>query len=99
MRGTIISRVAKGRKKSFGYSFFAGRDENGKRIQKVKRGFATRAEAEEALRRAIADHQKPVMERTMPTFAEFFERWQKEVVRRDCKRKTSERYYELGQYA
>ncbi len=35
----------------------------------------------------------------MPTFAEFFERWHTECVKRECQPKTAERYYELGQYA
>ena len=35
----------------------------------------------------------------MPTFAEFFERWHSECVKRECAPKTAERYYELGQYA
>jgi integrase len=100
VKGTTIKYTPKRGKPTFGYSFFAGRGENGKRIQRLKRGFATRAEAEEALRRAIADHQKiPTPERTMPTFAEFFERWHNEVVMRAHSPKTSERSHQLGQYA
>jgi integrase len=99
MKGTTIKYTPKRGKPTFGYTFFAGRDENGKRIQKVKRGFATKAEAEAALRQAIVDHQKtPAAERTMPTFAEFFERWHA-TASRDWSATTVERTYELGQYA
>jgi hypothetical protein len=58
MRGTIISHTTKSGKKSWGYSYFAGRDETGRRIQKLRRGFARKGDAEAALRKAIEDHQK-----------------------------------------
>jgi integrase len=100
MRGTIISRTTRKGKKSWGFSFFAGRDENGKRIQKVKRGFDKKGDAEEALREAIEEHQQaPAAERDMPTFAAHFERWHGDHVKRHCSPKTAERYYELGQVA
>jgi integrase len=71
-----------------------------KRIQKVKRGFAKKGDAEEALRKAIEDHQHtPAIERAVPTFAEFFERWHSEVITRAHSPKTAERSYELAQYA
>jgi integrase len=100
MRGTIISHTTKTGRKSWGYSFFAGRDENGKRIQKVKRGFSKKGEAEEALRKAIEERERaPAVERAIPTFAEFFDRWHREVASRECARKTAERYAELTRYA
>jgi integrase len=100
VRGTIIEHVCKNGKKSWGYTFFAGRDENGKRLQKVKRGFAKKGEAEEALRTAIDElSEAPPVKQTVPTFAEFFERWDKECFSRECSRKTAERYRELGRYA
>jgi integrase len=100
VKGTTIKYTPRRGKPTFGYTFFAGRDGDGKRIQKLKRGFTTRAEAEEALRQAIAEHQKaPAPERTMPTFAEFFERWHVEVVMRAHSPKTVERSYQLGHYA
>jgi hypothetical protein len=65
----------------------------------LKRGFATNAEAEQALRRAIEEHQKkPAVERAMPTFGEFFERCHA-TASRDWSGTTTERTYELGQYA
>jgi integrase len=97
MKGSTIKYTPKRGKATFGYTFFAGRDENGRRLQKVKRGFATKAEAEEALREAIAAHQKtPAAERDMPKFAEFFERWHREYAALHCAPKTAERYLELG---
>jgi hypothetical protein len=44
MKGTTIKYEPKKGKPTFWYTFFAGRDENGKRIQKVKRGFRTERE-------------------------------------------------------
>jgi integrase len=101
VKGTTVKYTPKRGKPTFGYSFFVGRDENGKRIQKLRRGFATKAEAEQALSKAIEAHQKGTdTERTTtPTFAAFFERWHKEVVLRGLAPKTAERYGELAQYA
>jgi integrase len=100
MKGTTIKYKPKRGKPTFGYSFFTGRDANGKRIQRLKRGFATKAQAEEALRKAIEEHERtPAAERVMPTFAEHFEKWHAEHVKRHCSPKTAERYYELGQVA
>jgi integrase len=99
MRGTTIKYQPKRGKPTFGFTFFAGRDESGKRIQKLKRGFVTKAEAEEALRRAIEAHQnKPAAERKMPTFGEFFERWHA-AASRDWSGTTVEGAYVHGQYA
>jgi hypothetical protein len=100
MRGTIIEHQPKRGKKTYGYSLFLGRDENGKQLRQVKRGFARKGDAEQALRDAILEHQRmPEVERTMPSFAEFFERWHAECVARECAPKTAERYHELAQYA
>ena len=100
MRGTIIEHQPKRGKKTFGYSLFLGRDENGKQLRQLKRGFARKSDAEQALRDAILECQRtPEVERSMPTFAEFFERWHGECVARECAPKTVERYHELGQYA
>ncbi len=41
MRGTIIEHTPKRGKKTFGFSLFLGRDENGKQLRQLKRGFAT----------------------------------------------------------
>jgi integrase len=100
MKGTIIEHTPKRGKKTFGYSLFLGRDENGKQLRQVKRGFAREKDAHEALRKAIEEHERtPTTERAVPTFREFFERWHTECVKRECAPKTAERYHELGQYA
>ena len=86
MKGTTIKYTPKRGKPTFGYTFFAGRDKNGKRIQKVKRGFATKGEAEEALRKAIEQHQNaPVTaDESAKTLNELFEEWMAKRVRREC---------------
>jgi hypothetical protein len=48
MKGTIISHKPKQGKKTFGYSLFLGRDENGKQLRQVKRGFQRECDAEAA---------------------------------------------------
>ncbi len=101
MKGTTVRYTPARGKPTFGYSFFAGRDESGKRIQKMKRGFATKAEAEEALRTAIEGHQQtptPVIEQATPRFAEFFDSWIQNY-KSKCSPQTLERYIELGKYA
>lgn len=57
MNGTILKRKLKSGT-SWGYSFFAGRDANGKRIQEFRSGFKTKGEADTAVRKAIADHER-----------------------------------------
>ena len=100
MKGTIIEHQPKRGKKTFGYSLFLGRDENGKQLRQVKRGFKREKDAQEALRKAIEKlEHAPAVERKMPTFAEFVERWHSECVKRECAPKTAERVYELAQYA
>ncbi len=42
---------------SWGYSFFAGRDENGKPIREFKSGFATKGAADAACKTAITEHE------------------------------------------
>jgi integrase len=99
MRGTIIEHTPKRGRKTFGYSLFLGRDESGKQLRQVRRGFKREKDAQEALRAAIEELQHaPAVERTMPSFAQFFERWHSDK-KRHCAPKTAERYSELGQYA
>ena len=57
MNGCIFKRMLKSGT-SWGYSFFAGRDQNGKRIQIFKSGFKTKAAASVASRAAIDDYEK-----------------------------------------
>jgi hypothetical protein len=81
------------------YIFDARKDENGKRRQITKSGFETKAEAQEALEKAIEDHRGKTAGAEIPTFAEFFARWHCEVVTRMHSRKTYERSEEQAQYA
>ena len=49
MTGTILEHVPKTGRKTFGYSLFLGRDENGKQQRQVRRGFPTKLEAAEVV--------------------------------------------------
>jgi hypothetical protein len=83
MRGTIVKYEPKTGRPTFGFYFVAGRDENGKRIQVKKRGFEKKTDAEKALQKAIAEYEsKPAAKQKMPTFAEFFARWDEECFSR-----------------
>jgi integrase len=98
MRGTIISRTGKDGKKQWGFSFFAGRDAAGKRIQKVKRGFARKGEAEAALLKAIANYQKTPQTANARTLNQLFGEWMRNYVERECTPRTQEAYQEQGRY-
>lgn len=100
MTGTIVRHQPKRGKPTFGFSYYSHKDENGKWVRRVKRGFRTKDEAEKALRQAVEDHErKPAAERTIPTFAETFTRWHKEVIAQNWSPKSVERYGELSKYA
>jgi len=43
---------------AWGYSFFAGRDENGKRIRIFRSAFPTKVAAERACKNAIEEHER-----------------------------------------
>src|ERR1039458_10161289 len=57
MNGCVFKRQLKSGT-SWGYSFFAGRDQSGKRIQIFKSGFETKGAASKASRAAIEDYEK-----------------------------------------
>jgi integrase len=100
MKGTTIKYTPKRGKPTFGYTFFAGRDENRKRIQKVKRGFKTEREAAAALRKAIEDCGKaPVTTDAFnKTLNDVFDEWMLKYVRRECTPRTAEAYQEQARY-
>jgi integrase len=82
-------------------SFFAGRDADGKRIQKVKRGFETKKQAEDGLREAIAACGKAPVTRaddSSRTLNELFDEWMLKHVQRECTPRTAEAYQEQGAY-
>ena len=77
MKGTTIKYRPKRGKPTFGYSFFAGRDADGKRIQIVKRGFAREKDAEEGCRMAIAEYGKAPAptDDSVRTLNDLFDEW------------------------
>jgi integrase len=99
VKGTIIEHTPKRGRKTFGFSLFLGRDETGKQLRQVKRGFRREKDAEEALRKAIEERERtPAAERAMPTFAEFAARWFAEGNPREWSPKTLERAKQLADY-
>jgi hypothetical protein len=100
MTGTIIQHKPKKGRKTFGYSIFLGRDETGKQLRQVRRGFSTEKEAQRALRDALEELERtPAPQRTMPTFREFYARWHQEVVMRMHGTKTYENSHQHAEYA
>jgi integrase len=78
VRGTITKRKLKSGRFSWGYVFDAGRDENGKRRQIVKKGFETKRASEDALRKALEVSEKGgdvQKEKDLRTFGTFFCDW------------------------
>jgi Site-specific recombinase XerD len=76
MTGTIIKTKLKRGRISWGYAFDAGRDQNGKRQKKVRKGFATKHEAADALREALGGYEKDGdIEKDPRTFEAFFKTW------------------------
>ncbi len=100
MKGTIISHQPKQGKKTFGFSLFLGRDENGKQLRQVRRGFAREKDAEEALRAAIEEHGKaPATPGNVEkSLNELFAEWMQNHVQRECTPRTAEAYQEQGAY-
>src|SRR5947209_1038922 len=80
-----------------------GQKADGKWSQLTKQGFATKAEAEAALRTAIVDHeaqQRGSVAITGPkTFSEFFDMWIEKHCMRNCESSTTEGYVKKGVYA
>jgi integrase len=103
MKGTIRKKLNRAGRARWEYLFSPGiNPDTGKRRWISKSGFLTQKEAQEAMDKARAKYRdEPVAEekKPMPTFAEFYERFHSEVVKRHKGRKTSEREYELAQYA
>lgn len=100
MKGTIRKRNTAAGRSRWEYVFDIGKDENGRRRQSSKSGFATKREAEDALREAIIEAGKePGEAPTSPAFEFFFEHWIEEHAARRCAPKTTERYRQLGAYA
>src|SRR5437764_14356763 len=76
MNGTITKHTTKKNGTSYRYVFDAGRKPDGQRNQIVRKGFATKREAQQALRQAIGDCEKGVALKKDPrTFGGFFDEW------------------------
>ena len=78
MIGTITKRPRRDGKPALGYSFFAGRTSDGKRIQITKSGFDSRKQAADALRKAIEQHRSGSVRANSEAFSAFLNRWLEE---------------------
>jgi hypothetical protein len=99
MTGTITKRPRRDGKPAWGYSFFAGRTEAGKRIQITKSGFESRKEAGQALLLAMQERRLGASAVSQIDFATFINRWLEEHAKHRCTPKTLERYTQLSRYA
>src|SRR5205085_9478122 len=85
MTGCIFKRKLPSGKISWGYCIDAGRDENGKRKQIFKSGFARKLDADIELARLVNDRNEGSLVRPDPrTFAEFSEAWLAEYAEASC---------------
>jgi integrase len=83
------------------YAVDAGKDENGKRRQIFKGGFATKREADDALRRLLNEKDVDPGALVKPdpqAYAAFLQEWFREHAERNCTPKTVERYRQLAAY-
>jgi integrase len=99
MTGSITKHKQKNGRISWGYVYDAGTP--GKRQQRTKMGFKTKAEADAALRDALKAAEAGVApaKRDPRTFAEFFDAWIREHCERNCEASTTEGYIAKGAYA
>jgi integrase len=104
--GTITKRKLANGKMSWGYSFFAGRDEDGKRLQIKKGGFTTRGEASNALNNAMEAHSARLAAGQPPTaspppektFGQFIREWMDTHAKRTVTPRTLEQYRQSADY-
>ena len=76
MRGTITKIKLRGGRISWGYVCDIGKYHEGKRKQVTRQGFATRREADDALRDAIVAHEKGQrIQKDSRLFETFFTDW------------------------
>jgi integrase len=101
MKGTVWKRPRRAGKAHWEFVFDLGKDPaTGQRRRVTKGGFNTKSDAEEALKKAMAEYRdQPEEKPPIPTFAEFFEEWHSSVAARKWSPKTVERTHEQGQYA
>ncbi len=100
MTGTITKNKLKSGRISWGYVCDVGRDANGKRRQVVRKGFATKHEAANALRLALGDHEKGrKIQKDSQTFGEFFRGWLQQHGANHWTRMTAEQNDKRAAYA
>src|ERR1700674_4759468 len=76
MKGCTFKRVLPSGRISWGYVVDAGKDENGKRKQIFKSGFARKLDADIELAKLVNDRNEGSLVRPDPrTFAEFSDAW------------------------
>jgi integrase len=99
MNGCVFKRTLPSGSITWGYSIDAGKDENGRRKQIFKSGFARKSDAGTALRQKLNQKDEGELVRPDPTtLAVFFQEWFKEHADRNCTPKTVERYHDLAAY-
>lgn len=100
VRGYALQKKGKRGKKSWGYSFRAGKDAaTGKWKWISKKGFTKQEDAEDAMRRAIAEYQKNPNGNDPRTFSDFFDAYVREHCERHCEPTTVQGYMGKGEYA
>src|SRR5437899_3229307 len=99
MKGCTFKRELPSGSITWGYSIDAGKDQNGKRKQIFKSGFARKADADAELRQKLNEKDQGELVRPDPTtFTAFLKEWFKEHADRNCTPKTVERYHQLAAY-
>jgi integrase len=99
MNGCVFKRTLPSGSVTWGYSIDVGTDENGKRKQIYKSGFARKGDADTALRRQLAEKDEGELTKPDPqTLDAFVDEWFREYGIRKCSPKTLERYRELANY-
>jgi integrase len=99
VNGCVFKRALPSGSITWGYSIDAGKDENGKRKQIFKSGFARKGDAQTALRQKLNQKDEGELVKPDPTtFAAFLQEWFKEHADRNCTPKTVERYHQLAAY-
>src|SRR5713226_8998890 len=99
MTGCVFKRKLPSGSTSWGYVIDVGKDENGKRKQIFKSGYATKSEADQKLREKLTEKDAGKLVAPDPqTFKAFVKRWFSEFAARTCSAKTIERYRELIAY-
>jgi integrase len=99
MNGCVFKRTLPSGRITWGYSIDAGKDENDRRKQIFKSGFATKGAAGTALRHVLNQKDEGDLVKPDPTnFAAVLQQWFKEHAERNCTPKTVERYRQLAAY-